>query len=57
MAEQKDKMDYEFTWLEDFDHDALVVESVDSFVHLRVLASADFLDDFVVVLSSKRNTT
>ena len=34
MAEQKDNMDYEFTWLEDFDHDALVVESVDSFVHL-----------------------
>ena len=34
MAEREDNMDYEFTWLEDFDDDALVVESVDSFVHL-----------------------
>ena len=40
--------------LEDLDHDAFVVRRVDSFVHFRVLASADLLDDLVVVLGPKR---
>jgi hypothetical protein len=36
--------------LQDFDDNALIVQSVDSFVHFRVLASTDLLDDLIVVL-------
>ena len=42
------------TWLEDFDDDSLVVESIDSLIHFRVLASANLFDDLVVVLCSKK---
>lgn len=36
--------------LEDLDNDALTIGRVDSLVDLRVLASSDFLDNFVVLL-------
>ena len=35
--------EHEFTWLQNFDDDALVVQSVDSLVHFGVFASADLL--------------
>lgn len=53
MAEAENS-EYELTWLQDFDDDALVVERVDSFVDFGVLASADLLDDLVVVLGPER---
>ncbi len=36
--------------LEDLDDDSLVVQRVDTFVDLRVLASSNLLDDLIVVL-------
>ena len=47
--------EYELTWLQDLDDDALVVESVDSLVDFGVLASANLLDDLVVVLGPERS--
>jgi hypothetical protein len=47
------KGDLELTWLEDLDDDALVVGGVDALVDLGVLATADLLDDLVVVLGAK----
>lgn len=37
-------------WFEDFDHNAFVVDGVDPFIDFGILASADLLDDLVVVL-------
>jgi len=45
----------ELTWLEDLDHDALVVGGVDALVDLGVFAATDLLDDLVVVLSATGN--
>ena len=56
VARRETKMEYINKWrttltgLQDFDDNALIVQSVDSFVHFRVLASTDLLDDLIVVL-------
>lgn len=39
-----------FYWLEDLDNNSLVVQSIDTFVHLRVLSTSNFLNDLVVLL-------
>lgn len=38
------------TWFQNFDHDALIVLGVDTFVNFRVFASANLLDDLIVFL-------
>ena len=38
------------TWFENFDNDTLVVLGVYTFVNFRVLASANLLDDLIVLL-------
>ena len=43
------------TWLQYFDHNALVVQRVDTLIHLRILASANLLDNLEVVLGPIRN--
>jgi len=40
----------ELTRLQDLDYDSLIVHSVDAFIDLRILASANLLDDLKVVL-------
>lgn len=44
----------ELTWLQDFDDNSLVGQRVDSLVDFGILASADLLDDLVVVLGPVR---
>jgi hypothetical protein len=38
------------TRLKDLDNNPFVVESVDSFIHLRVLSSTNLLDDLIILL-------
>lgn len=42
-----------FYRLQDLDYDALIVQSVNPFVDLRVFSSSNLLDDFIVFLRSK----
>ena len=42
----------QLTGFQNFDDDSLVVLGVNAFVHFGVLASANLLNDFVVVLRS-----
>ena len=43
------------TWFQYFDHNTLVVQRVDTLIHLRILASANLLDNLEVVLGPIRN--
>jgi len=42
------------TWLEDFDNNSLISQSVDTLVHFRVLSPSNFLDNFIVILGPER---
>ena len=45
------------TWLEDLDDDSLVRLGIDALVNFRVLSTADFLDDLVIILGPKSQQT